>query len=201
MNLNNTQINLKTDTAANWTANNPTLGPSEIGIDRTNYEFKIGNGGTWNQTQNFIANNTTVKAIQSTANSAASTAASAVTAANSAASAASVASEWVTEFNMDCFPSSPTVLDEISNGETKLAGLTKIIEGAWSGVVDNSAMRVTDTVTMDFLMIFMTIALKSLSCSDDDIKTVLNNAYAYWKDWAPAVLTGEGYTKLLESRE
>lgn len=43
------RIQLRRDTAANWTATNPTLAQGEIGIDLTNNKIKIGNGSTaWN---------------------------------------------------------------------------------------------------------------------------------------------------------
>jgi hypothetical protein len=47
-----TQIQLRRDTAANWTSNNPILTQGEIGIDLTNNYFKIGDGITaWNSLQ------------------------------------------------------------------------------------------------------------------------------------------------------
>jgi hypothetical protein len=47
-----TQIQLRRDTAANWTTNNPVLTQGEIGIDLTNAYFKIGDGITaWNSLQ------------------------------------------------------------------------------------------------------------------------------------------------------
>jgi hypothetical protein len=43
------RIQLRRDTAAAWSAANPTLGQGEIGIDLTNNKIKIGNGTTaWN---------------------------------------------------------------------------------------------------------------------------------------------------------
>lgn len=43
------QIKLRRDTAANWTAANPVLGAGEPGYDTTNGKLKIGNGTTaWN---------------------------------------------------------------------------------------------------------------------------------------------------------
>ena len=43
------QIQLRNDTAANWTAANPILAQGEIGIELDTYAYKIGNGGTpWN---------------------------------------------------------------------------------------------------------------------------------------------------------
>lgn len=44
-----TQIQLRRDTAANWTANNPTLAAGEVGYDTTSRRFKVGDGITgWN---------------------------------------------------------------------------------------------------------------------------------------------------------
>lgn len=43
------RIQLRRDTAANWSATNPTLAQGEIGIDLTNGKLKIGTGTTaWN---------------------------------------------------------------------------------------------------------------------------------------------------------
>ena len=36
-----TQIQLRRDTAANWTSNNTVLAEGEIGINLTDYSFKI----------------------------------------------------------------------------------------------------------------------------------------------------------------
>jgi len=45
-----TKIQLRRDTAANWTSTNPTLAAGEIGYDTTNNKIKIGNGSnTWSQ--------------------------------------------------------------------------------------------------------------------------------------------------------
>jgi len=43
------QIQLRNDTAANWTADNPTLAIGEVGLETDTSKFKIGNGSTaWN---------------------------------------------------------------------------------------------------------------------------------------------------------
>jgi hypothetical protein len=43
------QIQLRNDTAANWTAENPTLAIGEVGLETDTSKFKIGNGSTaWN---------------------------------------------------------------------------------------------------------------------------------------------------------
>lgn len=43
------QIQLRRDTAANWTSSNPTLAQGELGIETDTNKFKIGNGSTaWN---------------------------------------------------------------------------------------------------------------------------------------------------------
>lgn len=42
------RIQLRRDTATNWTSNNPVLAQGEIGLDLTNTRIKIGNGtSTW----------------------------------------------------------------------------------------------------------------------------------------------------------
>jgi len=44
-----TRIQLRRDTGANWTSNNPVLATGEVGIDTTLNNFKIGDGLTaWN---------------------------------------------------------------------------------------------------------------------------------------------------------
>lgn len=44
-----TQIQLRRDTSANWTATNPTLAQGEVGIETNTGKFKIGTGTTpWN---------------------------------------------------------------------------------------------------------------------------------------------------------
>ena len=43
------QIQLRRDTASNWTSNNPTLAQGEMGIETDTTVFKIGDGSTaWN---------------------------------------------------------------------------------------------------------------------------------------------------------
>jgi hypothetical protein len=43
------QIQLRNDTAANWTANNPVLALAEMGVETDTDKFKLGNGSTaWN---------------------------------------------------------------------------------------------------------------------------------------------------------
>jgi len=39
-------LQLRRDTAANWTTNNPTLAAGEIGIETDTLKFKIGDGST-----------------------------------------------------------------------------------------------------------------------------------------------------------
>ena len=42
-------IQLRRDTAANWTSTNPTLAQGEVGIELSTGKFKIGDGSTaWN---------------------------------------------------------------------------------------------------------------------------------------------------------
>ena len=42
------RIQLRRDTAANWTSNNPVLRQGEIGIETDTYQMKVGNGtSTW----------------------------------------------------------------------------------------------------------------------------------------------------------
>ena len=44
-----TKIQIRRDTATNWSSTNPTLAAGEIGFDTTNNQIKIGNGSTlWN---------------------------------------------------------------------------------------------------------------------------------------------------------
>ena len=44
-----TQIQLRRDTAADWTSNNPTLAAGEFGWESDTSKYKIGNGSTaWN---------------------------------------------------------------------------------------------------------------------------------------------------------
>jgi hypothetical protein len=44
-----TRIQIRRDTATNWSSTNPTLASGEIGFDTTNNQMKIGNGSTaWN---------------------------------------------------------------------------------------------------------------------------------------------------------
>lgn len=45
----NTKIQVRRDTSANWSSNNPVLASGEIGYDTTNKKIKIGDGSTaWN---------------------------------------------------------------------------------------------------------------------------------------------------------
>lgn len=40
------QIQMRRDTAANWTSANPTLAAGELGVETDTNYFKIGNGST-----------------------------------------------------------------------------------------------------------------------------------------------------------
>lgn len=198
--LNNTQINLRADTAANWNTNNPTLGVSEIGIDRTNYEIKIGNGGTWNQTQNFIANNTTVKAIQSTANTANSRAGQAITTAQNASNAASHANEFRGSMISACFPTYPGLYEETLFSDSKLNQLEKIAELSANNSQDPGQCRVTDTVTIDLLYAFLGIIFKEMGKGTAETNNILDTFFGWWKDWAYNAPVADEYTKLEQMR-
>ena len=51
------KIQVRRDTAANWSSNNPTLASGEIGLDQTNNFFKVGDGSTaWNSLAQFTQN-------------------------------------------------------------------------------------------------------------------------------------------------
>ena len=51
------KIQIRRDTASNWSTNNPTLADGEIGLDRTNNYFKVGDGTTaWNSLSQFTQN-------------------------------------------------------------------------------------------------------------------------------------------------
>ena len=48
-NANNVTIQLRRDTAANWTVENPVLAAGEIGIETNTLKAKVGDGATaWN---------------------------------------------------------------------------------------------------------------------------------------------------------
>jgi len=47
------RIQLRRDTTANWTTNNPILLPGEIGVETDTLKFKIGNGSRWNATTSY----------------------------------------------------------------------------------------------------------------------------------------------------
>jgi len=48
------RIQLRRDTAANWTSNNPTLREGEVGIETDTLKMKVGNGSsTWTQITNY----------------------------------------------------------------------------------------------------------------------------------------------------
>lgn len=60
------QIQLRRDTAANWTAANPTLAEGEIGLETDTDQIKIGDGATtWTALAYYLPSNaaTTGKAI------------------------------------------------------------------------------------------------------------------------------------------
>lgn len=51
-----TRIQLRRDTDANWSSNNPVLAVGEIGFNTDNFDFKIGNGiNNWNNLSYFSA--------------------------------------------------------------------------------------------------------------------------------------------------
>lgn len=198
--LNNCQINLRADTAANWSTNNPQLAANEIGIDLTNYEIKIGTSANWSNTQNFIANNTTVKAIQSTANTASSKASQAITTAQNASTAASQANEFRGSMLGACFPTYPGLYEETLFSDSKLNQLEKIAELSANSSQDAGQCRVTDTVTIDLLYALMGIIFKEMGKDTAETNTILDTFFAWWKDWAPNAPVIDEYTKLEQMR-
>ncbi len=49
------RIQLRRDTAANWTSNNPVLRQGEIGIETDTYQMKVGDGSsTWTQITQYM---------------------------------------------------------------------------------------------------------------------------------------------------
>ena len=51
-----TRIQLRRDTAANWTSTNPILGQGEVGFEIDTYKLKIGDGTTvWNSLAYFAS--------------------------------------------------------------------------------------------------------------------------------------------------
>lgn len=60
------RIQLRRDTAANWTSANPALLAGEIGIETDTLKFKIGNGSNWNSITNYA--NTTPEDFTNTLN-------------------------------------------------------------------------------------------------------------------------------------
>jgi hypothetical protein len=50
------RIQLRRDTASNWTANNPILLPGELGIEIDTLKFKIGTGQRWNAITSYAFN-------------------------------------------------------------------------------------------------------------------------------------------------
>jgi hypothetical protein len=49
------RIQLRRDTAANWTSNNPVLREGEIGIETDTFKMKVGNGSsTWAQITQYM---------------------------------------------------------------------------------------------------------------------------------------------------
>lgn len=96
---NNSQIQLRTDTEANWNSNNPVLAEGEIAISYNKRDLKAGTGANWKNTTYMIANNPTVQNANTNAANAltqaataASNAQTALTTANQAIAMASTAS-------------------------------------------------------------------------------------------------------------
>jgi len=58
------RIQLRRDTAANWTSANPVLLAGELGIETDTLKFKVGNGTNWNDIANYA--NTTPSDLTST---------------------------------------------------------------------------------------------------------------------------------------
>lgn len=198
--LNNTAICLRSDIATNWSTNNPVLAVNEIGIDLTNYDLKIGTGGNWSQTQNFIANNTTVKAIQSTANTANSRAGQAITTAQNASTAASYANEFRESMIGACFPTYPGLYEETLSSDSKLNQLEKIAELSANNSQDPGQCRVTDTVTIDLLYALIGIIFKEMGKSTVETNTIFDTFFTWWKDWAYNAPVDDLYTKLEQMR-
>ena len=56
-----TKIQIRRDSAASWTSNNPILSAGEIGFESDSYKFKIGDGSSnWNDIQYFSSGSTSV---------------------------------------------------------------------------------------------------------------------------------------------
>ena len=204
MTLNNTAICLRSDTATNWSTNNPQLSVNEIGIDLTNYEIKIGTSATWSNTQNFIANNTTVKAVQSTANTANSRAGQALSAAATAQQLANSLDQWKECVDRACFFSSPDIFNETfkisASTYTKGPELQKIARMFFVGTVDGNQPRVTDTVTYDALFAVVGIVLKALNVSQQGLTDVINEIIHNYLLWCKTAPINEEYDKINKAR-
>lgn len=204
MTLNNTAICLRSDTATNWSTNNPQLSVNEIGIDLTNYEIKIGTGATWSNTQNFIANNTTVKSIQSTANTASSRASQALSASATAQQLANSLDQWKECIDQACFFSSPKIFDEtfkIRNSTyTKGAELKKIGTMFYGASIVSNQPRVTDTVTYDGLFAVIGIILKALGGSNEVLNNTLDQIISSYSQWCTTAPASEQYNKIYQAR-
>lgn len=204
MTLNNTAICLRSDTSANWSTNNPQLSVNEIGIDLTNYEIKIGTGVAWSNTQNFIANNTTVRNIQSTANSASSRASQALSAAATAQSLANSLNEWKNIVERLCFFSSPEIFNENLNvaGKAYPKGpeLIKIARMFYNNTIDGTQARVTDTVTYDVLFTVIGIIYKAAGFSLEHLSSSLDEIIAGYTAWAKTAPVNDDYNKINKAR-
>ena len=194
--LNNCQINLRADTAANWSTNNPQLAANEIGIDLTNYEIKIGTSANWSNTQNFIANNTTVKAIQATANQAISMASGAQQTASNAASLAGRANEFRESMLSACFPAYAGLYEETLFSDTKLNQLEKIAKLCANNSQDPGQCRVTDTVTIDLLYALIGIIFKEMGKGTAETNNILDTFFGWWKGWVYNAPVTDEYIKL-----
>lgn len=202
--LDHTAICLRSDTATNWSTNNPQLSVNEIGIDLTNYDLKIGTGTTWSNTQNFIANNTTVKSIQSTANTANSRAGQALSAAATAQQLANSLDQWKECVDKACFFSSPDIFNEtfkIRNSTyTKGAELHKIARMFYTATVEGNQPRVTDTVTYDALFAAIGIVLKTLNVSQQGLTDTINEIIQNYLLWCKTAPINEYYDKIYKAR-
>jgi hypothetical protein len=116
------QIQLRNDTAANWTSANPTLAAGEVGLETNTGKLKIGNGTTaWNSLAYFEPS--TLDGLSDVTITSASTG-------------------QVVQFNGTAWVNSDVAISEVTGLQTALDGKQAVISG-----VSNTEIGYLDGVT------------------------------------------------------
>jgi hypothetical protein len=124
-----TRIQVRRDTAANWTTNNPTLANGEIGFETNSGRFKIGNGSSaWSALDYFLDSSDLLAYL--TAASASTTYLTQASASTTYLTQASASNTYITQLSASTTYATKSELSNIDLSSASAAAVTAIVDSA-----------------------------------------------------------------------